>query len=319
MKYDYFDMYEHQFEKLVIEICHELLGPGVQGFATGPDGGRDARFRGTADCFPSRKAPLSGDVTIQAKHTERPFAKISDTEFCSDAKSSIVSEEIDRISKLRKKNEADHYLLFTNRRCPANASSQICERITKSTNTQTTHIVGVEDIDRYLKAYPDVVRRADINSCHTPLRVSPDEIAEVILELEKSKGLFGVVMKCKEADRIARTLFAQKNQINGLSVNYSSLIKKYIKDFSPIKKFLADPQNAAVQAKYMSAADEFQSAVISRRADFETFDRVLDYLIKLLIDRDSDLGRHRKLTRTIIYYMYWNCDLGEDKSVSHVE
>ena len=43
MKYAYEDLGEDQFENLIVCICKEIFGIGTQGFAKGPDGGRDAR------------------------------------------------------------------------------------------------------------------------------------------------------------------------------------------------------------------------------------------------------------------------------------
>ena len=47
MKYAYHDLSPDQFESLVVAVCQFLLGAAVQGFATGRDGGRDAKFMGT--------------------------------------------------------------------------------------------------------------------------------------------------------------------------------------------------------------------------------------------------------------------------------
>jgi hypothetical protein len=49
MKFAYEDLSSGQFETLIVLLCQRLLGISVQGFATGPDGGRDARFHGTAE------------------------------------------------------------------------------------------------------------------------------------------------------------------------------------------------------------------------------------------------------------------------------
>jgi hypothetical protein len=39
-------------------------------------------------------------------------------------------------------------------------------------------------------------------------------------------------------------------------------------------------------------------------------DKVLNYLLEQLFDRDPDLSANRKMTRALVYYMYWNCDIG---------
>jgi hypothetical protein len=94
MRFDYHDLYDHQFEDLVVGICTFLLGQGIQKFSTGRDGGRDARFTGTANEFPSERSPASGLFVVQAKHTENPWSKLSDSSFSGDGDHSIISEEI---------------------------------------------------------------------------------------------------------------------------------------------------------------------------------------------------------------------------------
>ncbi len=44
----------------------------------------------------------------------------------------------------------------------------------------------------------------------------------------------------------------------------------------------------------------------------QQFDHVLNRLFDLLVDRDPDLARNRRQTRTMLFYMYWNCDIGKD-------
>ncbi len=39
----------------------------------------------------------------------------------------------------------------------------------------------------------------------------------------------------------------------------------------------------------------------------------MEYLIDLLFARDPILRKreHKRLTRAVLFYMYWNCDIGE--------
>jgi hypothetical protein len=39
----------------------------------------------------------------------------------------------------------------------------------------------------------------------------------------------------------------------------------------------------------------------------------MEYLVNMLFNRDPILRQHghRRLTRAILFYMYWNCDIGE--------
>ena len=68
MKFAYEDLSDDQFESLIVFLCQRLLGISVQGFAKGPDGGRDAKFVGTAELHPSEAAPWAGTTIIQAKY-----------------------------------------------------------------------------------------------------------------------------------------------------------------------------------------------------------------------------------------------------------
>jgi hypothetical protein len=59
--------------------------------------------------------------------------------------------------------------------------------------------------------------------------------------------------------------------------------------------------------------EEFQLKIISKRKTFQKFDQVMEYLLDLLFKRDPILNqrKHKRLTRAVLFYMYWNCDIGE--------
>ena len=48
INFDYEDLSDAQFETLVVFLCQRLRGIFVQGFAKGPDAGRDEIFAGSA-------------------------------------------------------------------------------------------------------------------------------------------------------------------------------------------------------------------------------------------------------------------------------
>jgi len=95
MKYAYEDLSSEQFEKLIVFLCQKLLGISVQGFSKGPDGGRDAKFMGTAELHPSKTAPWVGTTIIQAKHTNGYNRDFSESDFFSTtSKTAVLGEEI---------------------------------------------------------------------------------------------------------------------------------------------------------------------------------------------------------------------------------
>jgi hypothetical protein len=159
VKYAYEDMSESQFEQLVILLCQQLLGISVQGFSKGPDGGRDAKFVGTAELHPSKVAPWVGTTIIQAKHTDGYNRNFSETDFFNpDAKTTVLGEEIPRIKALRDKNNLDHYMLFANRRLSGGAESDIRAYLEKECGLPqgSIYLCGLEQLELWLKQFPSV-------------------------------------------------------------------------------------------------------------------------------------------------------------------
>jgi len=62
---------------------------------------------------------------------------------------------------------------------------------------------------------------------------------------------------------------------------------------------------------YESVAEEFHLKIISKRKEYQSFDEVMEYLLDLLFKRDPLLSANKRLTRVMLFYMYWNCDIGE--------
>ncbi len=312
MRFALQDLHSGQFEDLVVDICGELLGPGVQGFATGPDGGRDAKFVGVADNFPSRADPLSGTTIVQAKHTSNPIGKFSDTDFSGTGATATLRKEIPRIRALRDAGKIDNYVLFSNRRLGAIANENITDLLKDETSVPVVHLVGVEGIERYVKRYPYLSTSLADFEYALPLRASPDDLAEVITAIAAAQP----TLKWPEstsANSLERTAFTEKNRLNGLSEDYARTITRgFLKHFDVVKKFLADPVNARVYDAYRNAVDEFAAKLLAHRADFPVFDQLLEHLLSTLIERDGDLSQHKRITRTVFYYMYWVCDIGAE-------
>jgi len=310
MRYAYHDLHPDQFEAVVVEICHELLGPGVQEFATGPDGGRDAKFVGTAQTFPSTASPITGRVIVQAKHTSNPIGKFSDSDFSGGGASSTLVEEYPRIRALVAAGQLDHYLLFSNRRLGAQANEDVCDLVRTTCGVSSVHLVGVEAIDRYLKRMPGAARLLDGFQYELPLRASPDDLAEVIVAIARDTGSVDWTL-AKSPTVEERLRFKEKNTFNGLSDEYAAIISKnYMRDFDLVRQFLEDPANYQANAYYRESAAEFSARMAAHRDAFAVYDRLLDHLLEGLIERDGDLKAHKRITRTVFYYMYWACDIG---------
>ncbi len=316
-KFAYEDLNEDQFEGLVVILCQSLFGAAVTPFAKGPDGGRDAKFHGTAELYPSKAAPWAGITIVQAKHTIGHNRSCSENDFFrrqpGSTDSSIVGCEIPRIKALRESKSLDHYFLVTNRRLTGEAESEIKKRISSQCGVQegSVAICGLEGLDLFMKSFPHIAATANVDPVDSPLLVSPDMLAEVIECLAKHAPNLNAAL---DVAPTPRTSYVDKNRINNMSDAYADYMqRKYLKDTAEIHNFLANPENEALLRMYESVVDEFQPKIIAKRKDYQSFDDVMNHLLKVLFERDPVLRKieHKKLTRAMLFYMYWNCDIGE--------
>jgi hypothetical protein len=316
MKYAYEDFHFAQFELLVILICQKLLGISVQGFAQGPDGGRDAKFHGTAELYPSRREPWQGITIVQAKHTTGFNKSFSDLDFYSTKSSStLIGMEIPRIKKLYDNDQLNHYMLFSNRRLPARKESEIRKFISNECGIpeQSLSLCGIEQIEIYLKTFPDIPQKANFDPIDTPLIITPDELAEIVEALLSKKDDISLIIE-KEIHEIERISYEQKNITNNMSEDYAKiLLNKYLKHTKQIQNFLSDPENIDIVEKYQNSVEEMNLKIIANRKDHQLFDHVMNYLFDLLFSRDQTLSRNKQLTKSLLFYMYWNCDIGINK------
>lgn len=314
MKFAYEDLSDGQFETLIVLLCQRLLGAGVQGFSKGPDGGRDAKFVGTAELHPSKTAPWVGTTIVQAKHTNGYNRNFSESDFFSTTSAkTVLGKEIPRIKKLREAKQIDHYMLFANRRLAGNAETDIREYVAFqcSIPASSIYLCGLEQLEIWLKRFPDVAKEADLDPVDSPLIISPDDLADVVQALARQKDS---VIALLDDPPTARVTYEQKNELNNMTVDYAKeLRKKYLKETAQIRAFLAAPENLELLRMYESVVDEFQLKIIAKRKDYQTFDEVMEYLVDLLFSRDPVLRQHahKRLTRALLFYMYWNCDIGE--------
>lgn len=315
MKYAYENLGDEQFEVLVVFICQKILGISVQGFAKGIDGGRDAKFVGTAQLHPSTAAPWVGCTIIQAKHTNGCNRNFSERDFYNPKKKSksIIGDELPHVKQLRKKKELDHYMLFANRRLGANSQSEIISYISKSCKIPagSIYLCGLEQLEMWLKSFPDVAKLAALDLVDSPLIISPDDLAEIVQAFARNKGAIVAVLDDPPTSRVS---YEQKNLVNNMTKEYADAQRKrYLKETPQIHAFLAAPENVDLLHTYESVVDEFQLKIIANRKDYQTFDDVMEYLIDLLFERDPVLRQHshKRLTRAVLFYMYWNCDIGD--------
>ena len=248
--FQYYDLSPDEFENLTIAICKEILGTGAQGFAKGADGGKDGYFSGSANLFPSTRAPWEGITLIQAKHTTGINKHFLDSDFYSNSsKTCILATEVLKVKKLVDNDELTNYIIFSNRKLTGNALPTLKSYIAQNTNLNENNIgiIGIEELDYWIDRFKYILEMKSINLC--PLlkspAIRPDELADIISHFSDS---FPQVSIDKEFSSIVRTSLEIKNQLNNMRDTFSDqLCKNYMKDVFQVSQFLNDPQNSELQ------------------------------------------------------------------------
>jgi len=301
-----YDLNEQEFEKLTILICERILGIGTINFSPGPDGGRDGKFTGKAQNFPSKEKPWEGKFIIQAKHTAKQNAKCSDYEF----KRILENEVEQKLKKLVEKNELNFYLLFTNRKLSGITEAKIADIIDSKIAIEDC-IIGDERIQLWLKEYPDIPKALDLNKLFIPFEFYEKDLKEIVIKFSKMKDDLGSTLKRKQS-QLKYIDKSVKNKLNNLSKEYFEFIKKNsLAYFYKIKAFLEDPVNKKYKNYYENTALDLNETVIVKRKEYHEFDIVLKEIYDFVIKHNSqELKDNRKLVRIFLHYMYWNCDIG---------
>lgn len=302
------DLSEAEFESLVVAICREILGVSVSSFARGPDGGKDAYFEGTASCFPSGDT-ASGKFVIQAKHSQSAVASCSESSF----KKTLLDKELPKVKRLHEKGQLTHYLLFTNRKKPAGADEHFANRVNAETGVANAWLRGLEDIERDLFAYPQIVRNAGLDRIRVPLDFAPEDYRDIIDGLYKHREAIESGFD-SEHDFKDYPGFEGKNAINSLGADYSAHIRDdSMPHFDDIECFLKNPRNESLKGKYHVVANELKGQLIIHADQFESFEYALETIPQLIQERSPELQsfEKRRLLKIIIHYMYVNCEIGK--------
>lgn len=307
--YHLYNQSSEEFEELVIQICRNWLGQGISSFSSGRDGGRDAKFSGTANEFPSKASPASGKFIIQAKSAESPDASCSDLSFWTQLK-----KELTKIRNLKDNNELDNYLLFTNRKKSGDYEEKVVKYLVEETGVKKVWLTGRRDIELYLDTQPETVQLLGLDKLRSPLRIHPDELAAVIRGFDSNKHVVdSAINSMKNFPKYPGIV--KKNKINGLTEDYFQYIQKNSTPyFAEIKEFLEKARNVELKRAYHNAADELHEKIIVHRSEFNEFDRIFVNLYDQFVEQCPQLKGMAQLIHVFLHYMYCNCDFGKSQA-----
>lgn len=303
-RYPLYELSEDDFERLCVLICKKILGEGTTPFTKGRDGGRDGKFIGIANKFPSESEPWKGTTIIQAKHTSKIDASYSDSDF----KSLLSSNIIPAIKKL-KQDGLDHYLLFSNR----NLTGETNEKITKEIFNETSvhaYLCGNENLHCLLSENREIISEMQLNSLLTSFDFDTEDIRNVILSI----GTYFCNNQAKKNDDFDYPGIDRKNKLNNLQQDYyDASILQSMPEFLSIKTFLEDPINEETKQIYYNAASDLNAKIAKDRGIFTSFDEAIETAYDNIIHCSTEAGvlKNKRLVRIMLHYMYCNCDLGK--------
>jgi hypothetical protein len=153
------------FERLCQALAAYVLGPGIDAFGSGPDGGREASFRGRVP-YPSSADPWNGFGVLQAKFKERILGTGADTTWLRrQVKAELEAWADPDKARVSQGRRPDYLIVATNLPLSGVPGSGGKARIDKLIDEYSSQI-GLRDwriwdagqITALLNAYPDVRR-----------------------------------------------------------------------------------------------------------------------------------------------------------------
>ena len=303
--YRLYELNDAEFERLIVRICTRWLGNGVTPFAPGKDGGRDGKFHGTANSFPSAAEPLTGHCVLQAKHVAAPNKSCSDSDF-----DGLLKKEHKKIKRLIAEDICDHYIVFTNRKYTGGTDEKLSKELL-TLGLKSAHLIGIERLHLALDEYADIRDSLPNRFDPSPFRFEPDDLVEVIGALNDfTKD--DTATPFNSAYDFGKLKIQDKNKINGVTKIYyeNAIVDMSMPHFDRVAQFLNNPRNANFAALYHDAADELKQKLIISRDKFETFDDVFVFLYEQIQIKRDALKYRRRLITILLHYMYVNCDIG---------
>nr|WP_294564573.1 ABC-three component system protein [uncultured Rhodopila sp.] len=227
----------------------------------------------------------------------------------------FLRKEHVKIKRLSGEGICDHYLVFTNRRLTGGADEKLTAPLLKF-GPRTAWIIAVDRIHMAIDKFRDVRETLPNLNDMLPFRFDPEDLREVIVALHGYTQGDGdsAFDSARDFEKIA---IADKNHINGVTpAYYKEIIGPDVAQFPRIEGFLKNPRNGEFADLYHDSANDLKAKILVHRGRFEAFDNVFLFLAEeIQRERDALRGK-RRMVRTLLHYMYWNCDIGSKHELS---
>jgi hypothetical protein len=215
----------------------------------------------------------------------------------------------------------NHYFFITTRK---KSYSSDFDTEGKYSFDKDKNILDIEDV---LKSVKEIT---DENTLHEILKIletnvfklkgqfiediTPYDIAKVLEEFSaQNPNLIRNISASIQA--IQRTDFQEKNKINNLSEGYIKLIQQEsLPFFEQFANFLQQFENRDLKKIYYNITSDLQQIILVKRGDFEQFDQIFETIEATCKEKVPYLLSNRRTLQILLHFMYFQCDLGENKS-----
>lgn len=162
MAYDFTRLGERRFEDLCRAIAVHVLGPGIEAFGDGPDGGREATYRG-AVAYPSTDLARgwNGYIVVQAKYRRQGAGDKDAAWLCREITKELAAWSATDTNRVRHGDLPEYLIIATNVRLSSVAGSGGRDRVRAHLNELGSHIGlkshatwDANQLTTYLNSYP---------------------------------------------------------------------------------------------------------------------------------------------------------------------
>jgi hypothetical protein len=198
------------FEHMVQALAIDAIGPGVTPFGDGPDGGREATFRGKSQ-YPSVAEPWDGYIVLQCKFAQRPSGDVKkDGEWAL----AQLKAELDKFLDAERKLPCPQYFLFvTNVVLTAaqdvGSKDKVVALIEQYRERLGLKDYGVWDYDK-LRSLLD--NSAEVRRRYLGHIVAGDVLAEMMRFIEMQSADFGSIISRFLQKQLQTDLYARLEQ-----------------------------------------------------------------------------------------------------------
>lgn len=179
-------------------------------------------------------------------------------------------------------------------------------------------IYSYEEIAQWHADYEDVAECVKFPSIKRELDCSVDEFLDVVnAVMSWASAENDEVLPAVEITEIQRVAFRKKNELNQVDVYESDfLLKNYLAQEGNFQSILSVPSHVDIRRLYYDAAREAQRKVLSYMRKGHTFMDAFNEIVDCLMRYNNDLRRNKKMCEEILFFMYFNCDVGRREDIN---